>query len=188
MIFRLAHRFLYVSQYQRNRTEVMEPASDVCSGAIRSQNLNDQACGSQSLFDSRGCEKHDHDFSLFADTDRRDAIVESGPDEITNPFTTEVDTYDPVSEFMETVPTSENAVAGNAPEMYLPGLVIHMVPQPRSFGMSLWQRRGFLERENGYKAYIANRESFKDIVVSTSMFLDHLPWRCHDAMRKILEA
>lgn len=54
MIFRLARRFLYVSQYQRNRTQVMEPASDVCSGPIRSQNLNDQACGSQSLFDSLG--------------------------------------------------------------------------------------------------------------------------------------
>lgn len=126
-----------------------------------------------------GYEGRDRDFSLFSETDIKDAIVESAPDELSNPFATEANAYDPVSEFMETVPTSENVSAGNPPELYLPGLIIHMVPQPRNFHMSLWKGRGFLERENGYKAYIANRKSFKDIIVSPSMFLDHLPWRYH---------
>ncbi|XP_024027107.1 sn1-specific diacylglycerol lipase beta isoform X1 [Morus notabilis] len=187
MIFRLARRFLYVSQYQRNRTELMEPTSDVYSGT-RSQNLNNHASGSESLFDSSGYEERDSDFSLFSETDIKDAIVESAPDEFSSPFATKANAYDPVSEFMETVPTSENVSAGNPPELYLPGLIIHMVPQHRNFHMSLWKGRGFLERENGYKAYIANKESFKDIIVSPSMFLDHLPWRCHDAMQKVLEA
>lgn len=118
--------------------------------------------------------------SLFNETDNKDSVVEIEPDELTNPFATEITAYDnPVTEFMETVRTSENASAGNPPEMYLPGLIIHMVPQSESFHTSLWKGRGFQEREKCYKAYVAKRDSFKDIVVSPSMFLDHLPWRYH---------
>ena len=54
MIFRLARRFLYVSNFQRNRTEVMEPASNPHPGSIRSENLSHHAYESQDLFDSRG--------------------------------------------------------------------------------------------------------------------------------------
>lgn len=132
------------------------------------------------LFHCAGCEEQDHNVSLFNETDVKDSVVESEQDEFTNPFATEVSSYDdPVSEFMETVRTSDSASARNPPEMYLPGLIIHMVPQPRSFHSSLWEGLGVQERQKSYKAYIANKDSFKDIVVSPSMFLDHLPWRYH---------
>ena len=80
---------------------------------------------------------------------------------------------------METVPRSENTSAEDPPEMFLPGLVIHVVPHQRSLHISL--REGCTMQEKAsYKAYIANRESFKDIIVSPSMFLDHLPWRYYN--------
>lgn len=82
----------------------------------------------------------------------------------------------PVSQFMEVVSSSRNGSSADLPEMFLPGLVIHIVPQKNSFQMSLWKRLRTRE-EYTYKAYIANREAFKDIIVSPSMFLDHLPWR-----------
>ncbi|XP_062109907.1 uncharacterized protein LOC133821780 isoform X2 [Humulus lupulus] len=188
MIFRLARRFLYVSNYERNSSEVVEPTSNGYSGTIRSENQNDHAYGNQDMFDSRGCEKRDRNFSLFSETDNKDFVIESEPSEFTDPFVREINGVDdPVSEFMETVRTSENASAGNPPEMYLPGRIIHVVPQTSSFHMSLWKGPGIQEREKSYKAYLANRESFKDIVVSPSMFLDHLPWRCDYALQKVLE-
>lgn len=61
--------------------------------------------------------------------------------------------------------------------MFLPGLVIHLVPEKRSFHMTLWKGWRVQERANSYQAFMVNREKFKDIIVSPSMFLDHLPWR-----------
>ncbi|XP_030493158.2 uncharacterized protein LOC115709247 isoform X2 [Cannabis sativa] len=188
MIFRLARRFLYVSNYERTSSEVVEPASNGYSGTKRSENQNEHTYGNQEIFDSRGREKHDHNFSLFNETDNKDFVVESEQNEFSNPFVREINRInDPVSEFMESVRSSESASAGNPPEMYLPGRLIHVVPQTSSFHMSLWKGQGIQEREKSYKAYVANRESFKDIVVSPSMFLDHLPWRCDYALRKVLE-
>ncbi|KAK9141358.1 hypothetical protein Scep_011039 [Stephania cephalantha] len=92
---------------------------------------------------------------------------------------------DPVSEFMDHVPSSSGASAGDPPEMFLPGIVIHIVPEQRS-SHSLW-KSWRLNDGLGYKAYIAKREDFKDITVSPYMFLDHLPWRVHRAMQKVLE-
>ncbi|KAL5542953.1 hypothetical protein UlMin_010663 [Ulmus minor] len=188
MIFRLARRFLDVSKYQRNRTEIIGPSSDVHCGTSRSENLNDHSYRSQDHFDLKGNKEHEQDRSLLNETDIKDPDIESSPDDFTNLFTTEVVCDNPVAEFMETVPSSENASAGDPPEMYLPGIVIHIVPQPRSFPISLWKNLGALAGGNNHKAYIASRESFKDIIVSPLMFLDHLPWRCDDAMRKVLEA
>lgn len=140
-------------------------------------------------------------------------------DEFTNPFASDVTTnQDPVAEFMESVPRSDSVSASDPPEMYLPGLVIHIVPQPSNFNMPMWKGWGVQEKTQCHKAYIADRESFKDMIVSPSMFLDHLPWRyqnivllnyslfhltmkllfyvcvltnifrCHDAMLKLLQA
>lgn len=47
MIFQLARRFLYVSNYQRNRTEVKDPASDFYSGPITAEDFNHHINGSQ---------------------------------------------------------------------------------------------------------------------------------------------
>ncbi|KAL9360692.1 hypothetical protein Peur_048815 [Populus x canadensis] len=95
---------------------------------------------------------------------------------------------DPVSQFLETVPRAENESAGDDAEMFLPGLVIHMVPQQRHVSMPFWKGWSVQESVQNYNAYLANREIFKDIVVSPNMFFDHLPWRCHNAMRKVLES
>jgi hypothetical protein len=84
---------------------------------------------------------------------------------------------DPVSQFLETVPRAENESAGDDAEMFLPGLVIHMVPQQRHVSMPFWKGWSVQESVRNYNAYLANREIFKDIVVSPNMFLDHLPWR-----------
>ncbi|GAY48894.1 hypothetical protein CUMW_115130 [Citrus unshiu] len=95
---------------------------------------------------------------------------------------------DSVSQFMESIHKSENVLAGNPIEMFLPGLVIHVVPQQKSLDMPLWTSWRKQQSAQSYKAFIANRESFTDIVVSPSMFLDHLPWRCYHALQKVLEA
>ncbi|CAN6228629.1 unnamed protein product [Urochloa humidicola] len=73
------------------------------------------------------------------------------------------------------------------PEMFLPGLIVHLVRQRRSL-FPLWQCWSIQENEPPYKAVLAKRENFRDIAVTPSMFTDHLPWRCHLAMQKILEA
>ncbi|PIA29866.1 hypothetical protein AQUCO_05800146v1 [Aquilegia coerulea] len=93
---------------------------------------------------------------------------------------------DPVSDFLSGAPLPTEASIGESPEIYIPGLVIHILPQKGS-ALSLWKSWKVHEREHSYKAYLANRENFKDIIVSPYMFLDHLPWRCHYAMQKVLE-
>ena len=65
---------------------------------------------------------------------------------------------------------------GQSPEVYLPGLVVHIVPVKKS--TSPLQKTTVTHRKNkSYKAFIANRKDFMDLVVTPRMFLDHLPWR-----------
>lgn len=124
------------------------------------------------------CNDEDQDLISWDDADMEDRVIQSDHDEFTNPFSNDViSNHDPVSQFMESVPRSESLTSRDAPEMYLPGLVIHIVPQPRSFDMLQCRGGAVQEKTQCHKAYIANRESFKDIIVSPSMFLDHLPWR-----------
>lgn len=124
------------------------------------------------------CNDEDQDLILWDDADMEDRVIQSDHDEFTNPFSNDVmSNHDPVSQFMVSVPRSESLTSRDPPEMYLPGLVIHIVPQPRSFDMPQCRGCAVQEKTQCHKAYIANRESFKDIIVSPSMFLDHLPWR-----------
>ncbi|CAL0316295.1 unnamed protein product [Lupinus luteus] len=212
MIFKLARRCLTISKYQRNKVEADE--SDYYSGAIDREDLNHQISRSQHETDNKGSNKqdiqevslwtetaadssgyahsfssdgnHDHEeYSLWTDTTARDHIVEIDNAAFTNPFGPSID--DPVSQFIDTVPDSENQSDGDPPDMYLPGLVIHIVHEQKKSQAALTSWR-LQERGKCYRAYIAKRENFKDIVVSPSMFLDHLPWRCHYALQKILKA
>lgn len=124
-----------------------------------------------------GDDEHD-EISLWDDSRASDHIVEIDNDEFTNPFASDVHSRDdPVSQFIDSVPTSENQSADDPPEMYLPGFVIHIVPDKKRPQTDLKRSWRTMERERCYRAYIANRESFNDIIVSPSMFLDHLPWR-----------
>lgn len=86
-------------------------------------------------------------------------------------------TDDPVSEFFETVPDPENSSDLDPAEMFLPGLVIHIVPKKNNLLMPLWRSWRAQEAAESFRAYVTDRQSFRDIVVCTSMFLDHLPWR-----------
>ncbi|XP_031494511.1 uncharacterized protein LOC116260359 isoform X2 [Nymphaea colorata] len=72
-------------------------------------------------------------------------------------------------------------------EVFLPGLIIHIIPESRKTFLALcksWKGHG---EDGNFRAYIASRETFKDLVVSPYMFLDHLPWRCHYALQRVLE-
>ncbi|KAK8948209.1 hypothetical protein KSP40_PGU012031 [Platanthera guangdongensis] len=71
-------------------------------------------------------------------------------------------------------------------EMFLPGLIIHIVPEQRGNTAPLWKICLQNGGEVAHKAYVSSRENFKDIVVTPYMFLDHLPWRCLYAMRSVL--
>uniref|UniRef100_A0A0A9B510 Fungal lipase-type domain-containing protein n=1 Tax=Arundo donax TaxID=35708 RepID=A0A0A9B510_ARUDO len=75
---------------------------------------------------------------------------------------------------------------GQLPEVYLPGLVIHIVPVKK--GTSPLQKTVVSHQKNkSYKASIANWKDFMDLVVTPRMFLNHLPWRCHYAMQRVIE-
>lgn len=121
------------------------------------------------------------DFSLLNEADLRTDIVAADDEEFINPFhdiAVEVNQLsDPVSQFMETVTRPENVSSWNTIEMFLPGLVIHIVPQEENLNMPIWKSWRKQKKVQRYNAFIANRESFTDIIVSPAMFLDHLPWR-----------
>ncbi|XP_028106234.1 uncharacterized protein LOC114305352 isoform X2 [Camellia sinensis] len=189
----LAHKFLFVSRYDRTRVEEKIHDSHLNSSAMTTGDRNLHGYSSPCR---NGITGQDQESSLWqainmkddsgGEINRSDSI-----DDFTNPFCASPDNVnlsgDPVSEFMETVPLSQNGSPGVLPEMFLPGFVIHIVPQKNSFHTPLWRSWRTQEKYWIYKAYTANREDFKDIVVSTSMFLDHLPWRCDYAMQKVLE-
>ncbi|KAI8537711.1 hypothetical protein RHMOL_Rhmol09G0045900 [Rhododendron molle] len=182
---KLARRFLFLSKYEKNKVGGKIEASHLTSSAMTTETT------------SRG---QDQMFHVWPDVD---AIATSydetnhsdSLDDFTNPFydaspvNENLPPDDPVSEFMDVVPSSVSGPARDVPEVFLPGLVIHIQPQKNSFQMPLskWWRTTH-EESSKYKAFIADRESFKDIIVSPSMFLDHLPWRCDHAMRGVLKA
>uniref|UniRef100_A0A0E0KS55 Uncharacterized protein n=1 Tax=Oryza punctata TaxID=4537 RepID=A0A0E0KS55_ORYPU len=83
--------------------------------------------------------------------------------------------------------TSYRDIPVEPPEMFLPGLVVHIVRQRRSL-FPLWKCWSLQGSEPPYKAFFAKRENFTDLAVTPSMFTDHLPWRCHYAMQRVLEA
>lgn len=86
------------------------------------------------------------------------------------------------NDHISTISSSE----GLSPEVYLPGLIVHVVPVKK--GSSPFQKTIMTRHKNkSYKAFIANRKDFMDLAVTPRMFLDHLPWRCHYAMLKVIE-
>ncbi|OVA19069.1 Lipase [Macleaya cordata] len=202
MICKLARRVLQVSSYRPKEEAASAPSLE--SGAMTSEDGNHHVHRRRHYkYAIQGSGEQDQEFPDRDVTDYADnqdtAILKDSFDEYSccNTITTcsspsfevaedVITCEDPVSEFMHVVPSSSEASVGDPPEMYLPGLVIHIIPRKKSI-FPVWKGWRFHERSDGYKAYIANRESFKDIIVSPFMFLDHLPWRCHYAMQKVLE-
>ncbi|WJZ87987.1 hypothetical protein VitviT2T_007327 [Vitis vinifera] len=193
VIFRLARRLLHLSRYRGSKNKEKGPGLDIHPGAVTAEGIS-HIHGSQHMNNTEGNRTQDRDTSLWIEADMKSSSDESdlgdSPDSFCNPFaeiTADIiPSDDPVSEFMEAVPSSDNVSAGDPHDIFLPGLIIHIVPQQRSFHLPLWKGCRIQEKAPSYKAYISDRERFKDIIVSPSMFLDHLPWRCYYAMQKIL--
>ncbi|XP_022761696.1 uncharacterized protein LOC111307767 isoform X2 [Durio zibethinus] len=170
LIFRLARQFLYASNSHRTKIEAKDTAK-YSSGT--STEIKDQG----------------QEFSLCHETDRRQNLVDIADDDFINPFAADLNqSDDPISQFMETASRSENGSSSGPVEMFLPGLLIHIVPQQQNLNNLLWNSWRVQENMRKYKAFLVNREYLKDIVVSPNMFFDHLPWRCNNAMKKVLEA
>lgn len=76
----------------------------------------------------------------------------------------------------------------NPVEMYLPGLVVHLDKKEdaadswRASFWNSWQA----ERKSEYYALRVDRKKFKDLVISPSMFIDHMPWKCQYALNHIV--
>ncbi|KAJ6956297.1 hypothetical protein NC652_007398 [Populus alba x Populus x berolinensis] len=119
LICRLARQFLFVSMNQRGRIEVVDP-SELHSAATTVEEL-------------------DHKDYV----DRTNSGGDTDDDNFENPFYDKAAVMnsldDPVSQFLETVPRAEKRSAGDDAEMFLPGLVIHMVPQQRHVSMPFWK-------------------------------------------------
>lgn len=67
-------------------------------------------------------------------------------------------------------------------EMFVPGLVIHLIREEDPSSESFWKSSytsmvAGEEKQPRHRAILKDRKSFRDIVVSPAMFLDHMPWR-----------
>ncbi|KAJ8639457.1 hypothetical protein MRB53_016151 [Persea americana] len=123
-----------------------------------------------------------HDFGNFENCDtlstRIQPFFEAGADGVST---------EPISQIVDGISSSVEVSNEEHPEMYLPGFIIHILPEQTRSLVTLWKSWKIHDREHNFKAYVVNRENFKDIIVSPYMFLDHLPWRVHYAMRRVLE-
>ncbi|KAL0812587.1 hypothetical protein Bca101_069030 [Brassica carinata] len=179
LIFRLARRFLSASKRHRQHdVEEQTTGESIPSILVHQERLANE---------SLQLREEDQTYPILEEAEPE---MRQHDEEFINPFheTAAVSTDSPVSQFMETVQTRGEDVDDEAPEMFLPGLVIHIVHEGNNMSVPIWRGWPICDVPDGYKAYVANRESFKEIMVSPSMFLDHLPWRCRHAMQKVLES
>ncbi|KAE8702957.1 putative transcription factor [Hibiscus syriacus] len=176
LILRLARQFLYASKTNGNK---IKPEPSKCSSETSS-------VAEVLLKDLSTCavsEDHNQEASLYHGTDSGQNHVGIGNREMVYPFSEDPNqSYDdPISQFMKTASRSENSSASDPTEMFLPGLLIHILPQPPNLSIPLWKSWGVHDDNQKYKAVIVNQEDLKDIVVAPNMFFDHLPWRCINA-------
>ncbi|KAK8549274.1 hypothetical protein V6N13_008951 [Hibiscus sabdariffa] len=171
LILRLARQFLYASKTNRLKIEA-EPSKCSSETSTVSSDEGQEAA------------------ALYHATDSRQNHADVVNTDMVNPFSADLNQSDddPITQFMKTASSSKNSSASDHTEMFLPGLLIHIVPQPPHLNIPLWKSWGVHDDNRKYKAVIVNREDLKDIVVAPNMFFDHLPWRCNKAMQKVLEA
>ena len=63
-------------------------------------------------------------------------------------------------------------------ELFLPGLIIHITPvKNTNTWRSRWGWDKKVQQMCEHQALVKDRRSFREILVSPSMFLDHMPWR-----------
>ncbi|XP_031406330.1 uncharacterized protein LOC116214946 [Punica granatum] len=183
LIFRLAHQFLFLNKYLSNRVQGPQPieAGEYTQNPHPVQYKNEEGGKKEldnvsPLLDEAGAK------STAIDIDSCNITSSLEPDD----STVENSLDDPVSEFLETVPEPDNSSDQDPAELFIPGLVIHIVPKKNNFLIPMWRGWGAQETAESFRVYVADRQSFRDMVVCPSMFLDHLPWRCRNALHKIL--
>ncbi|XP_055814044.1 uncharacterized protein LOC129883399 isoform X2 [Solanum dulcamara] len=188
-ILKLAHHFTSLSVCQKSMNDGESSVNSLTAMSSCTNQINH----SQLEIGLVKCEPGSsvlHDIDTDFSSDDKISLTESA-NRFSSPFncsTSDSSPFsDPLTEFMEAVPSSENKSSLSIPELYLPGLVIHIVPQKDGLHKPLWKRWRPWERRCRFRAYVAKREAFKDIIVSPYMFLDHLPWRCQNALENILK-
>lgn len=68
-------------------------------------------------------------------------------------------------------------------EMFVPGLVIHMVKEAAPVNNQSWWQSLYRfvvtgdEKQARHHAVLKDRKNFRDFVISPDMFMDHSPWR-----------
>ncbi|KAG0595205.1 hypothetical protein M758_UG149000 [Ceratodon purpureus] len=80
-------------------------------------------------------------------------------------------------------------------DMYLPGEVLHILPrkeeprkeEPAVSWWTLFWNAWKAERKSQYEAFVVDRNEFRDLVISPSMFIDHMPWKCQHALNTIVK-
>ncbi|XP_039773320.1 diacylglycerol lipase-beta-like isoform X1 [Panicum virgatum] len=182
MIQKLARRILHVNRYHDNGTH--GPNDDIIEG------YSDRRTAGTAVPNETQISHQD----LLCNTEPELQIMQNGfvgysgsSGGLNNDHDVQIIPIDGSDSGFKEHPASYRGIPVEPPEMFLPGLIVHMVRQRRSL-LPLWQCWNVQETEPPYKAVFAKRENFRDIVVTPSMFTDHLPWRCHLAMQKILEA
>ncbi|XP_071706429.1 uncharacterized protein [Rutidosis leptorrhynchoides] len=187
IMHKLARRFLTVSSYLWTKSKDSPSASGLSSLPQTRENKH---------YNQVRIQEPDEDFNLWHEMDMYDSSDDGGDGRtssyrLSNTFNRSPDNSSPrdnfVSQFMDAMPSGNGESSENFREMFLPGVVIHIVPEKKSFDIPLYKRWGTPDAQCGFKAYIASREAFMDMIVSPSMFIDHLPWRCSHALKKILE-
>nr|XP_043626389.1 uncharacterized protein LOC122597873 [Erigeron canadensis] len=191
IIQKLARRFLSVSTYLWSKEEE-SPASASSSSPFIRENMHYNH--SERMHES--VREPLKDFNLWYDMEMGDSsnADHDGNDplnRLSNPYYQSSDDGDSrdnlLLQFMEAMPSRKEESSENFRELFLPGTVIHIVPKKKSDDIPLYKRWATPDAQCEYVAYVANREAFMDMVVSPSMFIDHLPWRCSYALKKILE-
>ncbi|KAL4586014.1 hypothetical protein LXL04_010644 [Taraxacum kok-saghyz] len=183
VMHKLARRFLSVSTYLWSKPHEQPSSSGSSSNDNKHPNNGEPVRVS--------IRKPEEDSNHWHNIDMNDATTSDDDDDNrrfsshrnSNPFYEsvhdEASRDNLVSRFTEAVPSHEKDEAHESfREMFLPGVLVHIVPEERNNDAPLYRRwKSTLGMDCGYEAYVAKKEAFMDLIVSPSMFIDHLPWR-----------
>lgn len=125
-----------------------------------------------SIFDESSSEFPQEGFNSFNHSHLSGAVPFESPENVFG-------CGDQSSSFMDDQVSCVQNMEEKYAEVYIPGLVIHIIRIQKNT-TPMWKSWITTDAEYDYKAFLVNRESFKDIVVSPYMFLDHLPWRYYE--------
>ncbi|KAI3764519.1 hypothetical protein L2E82_14530 [Cichorium intybus] len=188
---KLARRFLSVSTYIWNKPHEEEPSSSG-SNSLPPKNENEHINEGESETIHVSVRQPDEDLNHWHNVHMDANTSDDDDNRISNPFyesphaVTSRDNL--VSRFMDVMPSQNDESHENFREMFLPGVIIHVVPEKINNDVPLYRRwKSTIGSQCGYEAYVAKKEAFMDLIVSPSMFIDHLPWRCSYALKKLLE-